>query len=193
MKQLLGGAILAATGLAAAADPADDALARCMRIDDDATRLACYDRALQRGEPEVESILVRKPPEQPAPDAPAQVTADESPTADQAERQERRLWQRFLNRDRTSDGENAERADEKREREDRNREVAAGEIVRIQKLMQGNFLITLDNGQVWRENEYEPQTSYKVGDRVRVTVGFFGAHDLWNERTGQDARVRLVR
>ena len=59
--------------------------------------------------------------------------------------------------------------------------------------MRGNFQITLDNGQVWRENEYEPNTTYAVGDQVTVEADFMGTQVLRNQRTRQSARVRRVR
>ena len=66
-------------------------------------------------------------------------------------------------------------------------------VVRVVKLMRGNFQVVLDNGETWRENEYQPGTSYEVGDAVRIRERFMGMHDLTNQRTGQVVRVNRVR
>lgn len=71
--------------------------------------------------------------------------------------------------------------------------VSAGEIVRIQQLVRGNTQITLDNGDVWRENEREPRTSYELGDRIVVRAGVLGTYNLDNERSGQRVKAQPVR
>lgn len=65
-------------------------------------------------------------------------------------------------------------------------------IVRIRKLSRGNYLLTLDNGQRWREIEYDRYTRYAVGDRVEIRRGRLGTYDLISQATGHRNKVRRV-
>ena len=65
-------------------------------------------------------------------------------------------------------------------------------IVRIRKLSRGNYLLTLDNGQRWREIEYDKYTRYAVGDRVEIRRGRLGTYDLISQATGHRNKVRRV-
>lgn len=75
----------------------------------------------------------------------------------------------------------------------KNEPLVAGTIVRITKLALGNYQITLDDGQVWRENEREMHTSYALGDEITIFEGAFGSHNMTNQRTGQSIKARRVR
>ena len=182
----LGAAIIALVSLAPAfAAEQDPAVAQCRQIDDALERLACYDRATtpdtpvaveQRQMQEETVSKASKSAEQPSPKA-----ADAAETAEETARPGRlRRWFRRDGDDRT------------RAKDERSGAITA-EIVRVEELMLGNYQITLDNGEVWRENEYEPYASYVVGDRVTIKPGPMGAHALRNERTRQRVRVRRVR
>ena len=71
--------------------------------------------------------------------------------------------------------------------------VASGKIVRIRELVRGNFELELENGQVWRENERELRTNYRVGDMVVISSGMLGTFNLDNERSGQRTKARRIR
>lgn len=174
----------------------DAALARCGAVEDDAQRLACYDRLAKGADsdasaaaPALETATIAPPPEEAKPRRQPRAVEEAE------EESERSVWRRWFKRDRKSAAEEAVAEDASRNRAaaDGQGEAIAGEIVRLRKLTHGNFQITLDNGQVWRENEYEPNTTYAVGDQVTVEVDFMGTRVLRNKRTRQSARVRRVR
>ena len=71
--------------------------------------------------------------------------------------------------------------------------VASGKIVRVRELARGNFELELDSGEVWRENEREMRTNYRIGDTVVISSGMLGTFNLDNERSGQRTKARKVR
>lgn len=186
---------LLGTATAICAAEQEDEIARCAAVEDDQARLKCYDR-LARPEPRiVEETVGRETREnagardrvQPADGehrgrAGSERDAQE-PVEDVAKAPRRRLIPRLFRRDKEAEDEKPEK---------NSPESVVGEVVQITELVRGNFRIGLDNGQVWRENEYEVHTTYAVGDKVTISKGFLGSHDLRNERTGQSAKVRRV-
>lgn len=187
-----------------AADQHEPSLAQCAAIAEDAERLACFDRAVRPPAPVVE---------EPAEDAshaaepePAAPTVESAPSlisrevgqdrteerqAPPAEAEKRGFFRRVF-RDRGQREASAEAPSSTPEDVAEAPGVAA-QVVRVVKLMRGNFQVVLDNGETWRENEYQPGTSYEVGDAVRIRERFMGMHDLTNQRTGQVVRVNRVR
>ena len=178
----LGAAILALVLLApASAAEQAPAVAQCRQIDDALERLACYDRATTPevvDQPQMQEETVSKATESAVQPSPR--TADAAETAEEIARPGRlRRWFR-------RDGDDGTPA------KDESGAVTA-EVVRVEELMLGNYQLALDNGEVWRENEYEPYASYAVGDRVTIKPAPMGGHALRNERTRQSVRVRRVR
>ena len=66
------------------------------------------------------------------------------------------------------------------------------EIAVVRKLSRGNFQLTLDNGQKWREIEYDKYTRYAVGDMVEIRRGRLGTYDLFSRKTGHRNKVRRI-
>ena len=172
----------------------DANIARCAAVEDDAARLACFDR-LAKPEPRIVTETITAEPEGASADSraepPSRADGDARASAQNAEEPEadrrlRRFIPRFFRRDKEDEGEAPE--PEKAERI-----PVVGEITQVTELARGNFQVTLDNGQVWRENEYEVHTTYAIGDRVSISPGFLGSHDLRNERTRQSAKARRVK
>ena len=165
--------MLLAWVLAAATASADD----CRAIEDDAARLACFDR-LATAEEEL------APPQ--GATAPAADAAGDEPAA----RPEARaaapetarpgLLKRVLGGIKLPKPEPAN-------------VVASGKVVRVRELARGNFELELEDGQVWRENERELRTNYRVGDMVVVSSGMLGTFNLDNERTDQRTKARRIR
>ena len=183
------------------------AIARCGQVADDVERLACYDRvargigpSVAEPQPNLETETVSAPLSNATPPPRAEAPRAEATEDAQEEDEQSGGWRGWFKRDRRQAAEHEEAAADDRKERRRGRaendeagQAITAEIVRLKKLMRGNFQITLDNGQVWRENEYEPNTTYAVGDRVTIKSGFMGTHDLKNERTRQSARVRRQR
>lgn len=182
---------------------------QCADIADDAERLACFDRAVRPQVPapvseapdaaadqavqaaETEHAAPSVESQPPAiPDQAVQERAAERP-APPAEAERRGLFRRlFRDRDR---GETSGEAPANTPDDAADPNAIAAKVVRVIKLMRGNFQIVLDNGETWRENEYQPGTSYEIGDVVRIRERFLGMHDLTNQRTRQVVRVSRVR
>ena len=208
-------AIVAAFAWASAAsvaEPPQQAVEQCAAIADDAERLACFDRAVRPAAPALDTEAPRvaptegaataKEPERAAPKVDSAPPATLRETAqDRAEKQapsaeveevEKRGFFRRLFRDRGR-GEASVEAPASTPDDAAEAPGTTAKVVRVVKLMRGNFQILLDNGETWRENEYQPGTSYEVGDAVRIRERFMGMHDLTNQRTRQVVRVNRVR
>ena len=145
----------------------------CRDIENDAERLACYDR-------------LATPEEEPAPQAPTasptNAGEEASPQAsiEQPEAARPGLFRRVL-------------GGVKLPKPKPVNVVASGKIVRVRELARGNFELELDDGQVWRENERELRTNYRVGDTVVISSGMLGTFNLDNERSGQRTKARRIR
>ena len=70
--------------------------------------------------------------------------------------------------------------------------IVAG-ITGVRKLSRGNFQLTLDNGQKWREIEYDKYARYSVGDTIEIRRGRVGTYDLVSRTTGHRNKVRRIR
>ncbi len=56
------------------------------------------------------------------------------------------------------------------------------------------FLISLDNGQVWQQEEARPAFTINIGDTVRILSGALGAHSMSRVYKGETAGwVRVTR
>ena len=192
------------------ADQRQTTVEQCASVADDAERLACFDRAVrpqvpapvseasdtvpadqavqaaetEHAAPSVESLPPATPDQ-------AVLEKTEERQAPPAKAERRGLFRRlFRDRDR---GETSGEAPANTPDDAADPNAIAAKVVRVAKLMRGNFQIVLDNGQTWRENEYQPGTSYEVGDAVRIRERFLGMHDLTNQRTRQVVRVSRVR
>lgn len=182
---------------------------QCADIAADAERLACFDRAVRpqapapvsdapdavpadRAEQAAETEQAAPPVESVPPAIPEAVLEQaEERQAPPAEAERRGIFKRVF-RDRGQRETTAEAPASAPDDAIESNAIAA-KIVRVVKLMRGNFQIVLDNGETWRENEYQPGTSYEVGDAVRIRERFLGMHDLTNQRTRQVVRVSRVR
>lgn len=153
--------------LAAAADPLSSMRA-CATQTDDARRLACYDAAM-RGESS----------------APAAVASSTTAAAVVAPTAEEKFGYR------------GDVAREQLEQEEKNAESAQLEqlIARVKAVSWqplGEFVITLDNDQVWAQKRPESAVKPKVGDSITIKPAAMGSF-LLVTKSGRSTRVARVK
>ena len=66
-------------------------------------------------------------------------------------------------------------------------------ILAVRKLPAGQFLLTFDDGQVWREIEPRRRSRYSIEDGVIVSSGFGGSFNIKSKVTGYRNKVRRVK
>ena len=66
-------------------------------------------------------------------------------------------------------------------------------IAAVRKLPAGQFLLTFDDGQVWREIEPRRRSRYSIEDGVIVSSGFGGSFNIKSKVTGYRNKVRRVK
>ena len=182
--------VLLAAAALAGADAERDALEACRNIADDTRRLACYDGIPPRAAAAVETVdspVARTTPDAPPPPAPR--PAHDIATVTDATGEDSNVVQRSLGRLRSLFGRETPEPMEKPPE----LQSITGQVVKIVKLARGNHSLTLEDGQVWRENEVKPRARYRVGDAVVIARGAFGAYNLSSERTGHRVKVRRIR
>ena len=162
--------MLAAAGMSLTANAAD--LAVCARLTDDAQRLACYDAAVRleaAATAEQPARHVEKEPQDPPP-APAAVTVQAPPAVEQASA--------------------AEFGMETKQVEKRQLDALQARVQKVRKDPYGRLIVTLDNGQVWRQSE---SGSYPLadGDRITIERGFLSAFYL--QVDGLNRRIKVQR
>ena len=170
--------LLAALLFAVAAVPSfasedfGESLRACRSQADDARRLACYDRVAGRAESAAAAQAAAPGASQPAAApkpapvaaapsaaAPAAAATAAAPAASTAEDKFGR--------------ERAMAAEEERRKTEESRELGelSALVTEIDVRMDGLMTITLDNGQVWRQNTPDSKFRLKTGDRVRIQPG----------------------
>jgi hypothetical protein len=148
----------------------------CVNQSDDARRLACYDAAL-RVNSESDSSAgangANRPVPQNSPAAPVPSPTTQDPTATE------------------SFGYQGDIAREKVDREAAaapKLKMLQARITAIERLPLGEFVVTLDNGQVWREKAKQSIGPLRVGDQVTIRAGALGSYRL----SGSSNRSTLV-
>ncbi len=144
LKPTLAAWLALATALpfgAAAAEPEISALADCRREPDDAKRLACYDREMDRL---------------------GAANDDAAPPQTPEERFGR------------SGAMNREESD-RMEREARDLTELNATATEIWTRADGLMIITLDNGQIWKQNRPDSLFRLKVGERVKIQPAALGS------------------
>jgi hypothetical protein len=148
----------------------------CVNQSDDAQRLACYDAALGVGADSDSSAGANganPSVAQSAPGTPAPSPTMENPTATE------------------SFGYYGDIAREKVDREAAaapKLKMLQARITAIERLPLGEFVVTLDNGQVWRQKAKESIGPLHVGDQVTIRAGALGSFRL----SGSSNRSTLV-
>jgi hypothetical protein len=71
--------------------------------------------------------------------------------------------------------------------------VLEARIAELTEQLPGTYIITLDNGQVWRQPEARAAFVLKPGDEVRIKKGAMGSYRMWLESQGSKRWVRVLR
>ena len=136
----------------AADDDLAERIATCTREQDDARRLACFDRAA----------------------APRAATASKAVAAPQAVAPQADAAQTF--------GVEGSELARSREAAKPQKDVAPKRITATVKAIEqrayGELVVTLDNGQVWAQKDKGAYFPLKVGDAVSILAGTLGSHRL---------------
>ena len=144
----------------------------CSDIEDNAERLACYDA---KNEP---SSTVPGPPTNPAeqPFVPAPAEAPLPESRDRAE---------------TKVAAGAPEDFGKKEPLDAPKEYIEARIVKI--TTSGGFdYLRLDNGQLWRESDWDSRVRFKEGRKVTITEGVLSSYDLKMEGRNKIVKVKRI-
>ena len=172
MRVLLCGALLALVSMGAVASDADviAAIRACANEKSDEKRLACYDEAVGiRQAPVAAGSAV-------ATVAPAQGSTPATPE------------QGF--------GYRGEVAREELDRQEAAKSPAIEEltaqITAVSFQPYGQFVVTLDNDQVWTQKQTDTKVKPRIGESVTIKAGTFGSFILVTQ-SGRSTRVSRVR
>ena len=166
--------------VAGEADDLQAEVIRCGGIEDSRERIACYDRIAHSAASAAEEA--QRPPQEAQDETPAQEPALAEPSP-------RSATAAPLTAPDAIDDFGAEKL---RHSGGELRDRVVAEIAAVRKLSRGNFQLALDNGQTWREIEYDKYTRYAVGDTVEIRRGRLGTYDLVSRKTGHRNKVRRI-
>jgi hypothetical protein len=159
-------------GAAAAGDPKS-----CASIDDAAARLACYDAAVGRSpRPSAAApSAAAKPVPRPAAAAPAAAAAAAAaaPAVAAAEAAKDPVAEFGL-----SESAKVARDPAKAAEAAAAPQSVVAKVISVRFRKYGEFVVTLDNGQVWEQTEPMPSAIVKVGDTVTIKKALFGSFTL---------------
>jgi hypothetical protein len=163
--------------VAAASLPSVEAqdLKSCTTIDDDAARLACYDRLAGR----TMSMTATPAPAPESAPASAAVPATAAAAAATAEKDFGLTPA-------------AKKALEPEAAGDAKPEAIERAIAAVARDGQDRFVVTLDDGQVWAQNEGKSGVYPRKGENVTISRAAMGGYVLRSERFGS-IRVRRVK
>lgn len=176
MKARLAIMVIAGWGSVAAAEVSSD-IARCTAIESDTERLACYDKLFAR--PEAKMQKGQPTPSQSAatPSAPAGAGAAEAAAA-QAGADDFGL-----------DG----RKPGEQPTEPKGPDEIQARVSKIVTQPRGEAVLTLDNGQVWQQQEYDWHLAFKVGDEVIIKRGVLKSYRLQQKGNNRSTSVTRIR
>ena len=188
MNTVLVFALLALPAIPAlAADTSSEALRACRDEPDDARRLACYDRVAGHERAPAPAAAVAQTPN-PAPAAPKPAPTSPAPAAATGAAASAALPADTFGRER------AIAVEEQKRKVEESR--AVGEITalvtNIETRMDGLMTITLDNGQVWRQNAPDSKFRLQVEDKVRIQSGSLNSY-IMSGPSKRSTRVTRVK
>ena len=179
---LLGTSLTLAAMVAAAAnpDPAD-----CQLIENDQARLECYDAAIANPvtPPSVATEAV-------PPAAPETVSEDTAAPAEYTATPDVPSQEELFG----LSGEQVKRSYESAagKKELKELKELSAVVTSIEVVGHGKLVVSLDNGQVWRQNN-APSIRLKVGDTIVVRKAAFGSFKMKKDTANASMRVTRVR
>lgn len=178
---LLAAAAIPAGYVSAGAAQVSEGVRACMIENDDARRLACYDRELNRhAAKDSVATTVATPPAKPA--AVSASTTSASTAVNTA----------------SPDGfgvrgsEVARQRDQQQRRDNPGGEQLTAKVTAISQQPRGELVMTLENGQVWQQKQSGSYFPLKVGDRISIASGALGSYRL-SAPSGRSTAVSRIR
>ena len=165
-------------GAAAFADALQDELRVCRDLTDDDARLICYDAAVDRSRQSAYSRPAPAPAKPPAP-APAEAVSSAAATTAAASLSQEDLFGKS--------GDEVERTVEEATGSERIDSLSAT-VSKLHQYSYGKVLITLDNGQVWKQVDTS-NLRLRVGDAVDIERASLGSFMLRKEGSKRSMRV----
>lgn len=156
--RLASGFLLAVAAAAPGRAAAANDVQACVAIADDAARLACYDRAVGRTGSRPPAAAVAAPAAAAATAPAAAAAAASDPAAE------------------FGLTEAAKRA--KSPSKPAEPQSISARVVSLRWRKYGEFVVTLDNGQVWEQIEPMPAATVRIGDSVTVKKALLGSYTL---------------
>lgn len=149
------------------------AIATCRAEKNDALRLACYDREVDRPVQHVSGTAA-------APAAAMQAAS--TPAAAPQSPEDRFGYRGVLAREES----------DRNKQEARNLSELAAIVTDVSKRGDGTLLMTLDNGQVWAQIRPDATFRLKVGDRIRIEPASLGSYLMIGpaKRTARVTRIK---
>jgi hypothetical protein len=183
--------MLATLGNAALAAELPDGLQHCATENDDRRRLACYDAEIARlrgSSPDAAARVAA-----PSASAPASAAAaGAATTAEKATVAEKRgTVDAPEEADVDAEDNFGRRSDLRKEKRIEASEVASS-VAAFSRGGDGRFVVTLENGQIWREIAPNEAVRLQMGDTVRIERGSLGSFLLVapNKRSTKVSRIK---
>jgi len=171
--------------IAAQSDNLSEAVHQCVKITNDQQRLACFDRLVQPAiKPSVETISEVT--------AVATVTATAVAKSDKAQTQDNAQTEVQIQKKQDIDEfaqEHLVKTPEMLAKEVNSIELVISELT---KLIRGEWKITFDNGQKWRQKG-NTRIKLKVGDNVIIEKGALGVFYLKKVATKKRIQVKRLK
>jgi fumarylacetoacetate (FAA) hydrolase family protein len=68
----------------------------------------------------------------------------------------------------------------------------SGIVATVSTRPRGELVVTLDNGQVWVQNQAADFFTLKTGDRVEISVGALGSYTMWVPSIRRASKVTRI-
>ena len=149
----------------------------CRALTSSVARLDCYDQLVDEHAASPNQAVERRMTDDPAPVVPAAAAATAASEA------------KLSQEDLFGKGETELRKSVQEATDTKEIDRIEAIIVEVRKSASGKAIITLDNGQVWKQSD-SSRTHLSVNDKVTIRRRSFGSHTLYNKKTS--IRVKRI-